>query len=285
MSNSPFLQIHNKFELKLFDQKGQLLQEGFAYNVANSKRYVYEHIRGQAFISGFWNVEFGVGDVQNNPPTDHDYTLRNRIFSYNLPLFSRITPFSEDYQTIEFQSNEMSFPANRDYVGKLTEIGLADHYHNLYSHAAFVDVENHPIIIDKTENNIFYILASTSNRLIHTNAKETSIFTKTSNIKGWHFFLKFHCITGNTKKDLPISGRSSVALFIHIYLFILRLYARASSFVIFPNNFQYTNAYHVKLKSSSSLYLKTGSSDFALLILALFCSLVQGRKCSFKLME
>lgn len=157
MSNNPFLQIHNKFELKLFDQKGQLLQEGFAYNVANSKRYVYEHIRGQAFISGFWNVEFGVGDVQNNPPTDHDYTLRNRIFSYNLPLFSRITPFSEDYQTIEFQSNEMSFPANRDYVGKLTEIGLADHYHNLYSHAAFVDVENHPIIIDKTENNILKV--------------------------------------------------------------------------------------------------------------------------------
>lgn len=157
MANSPFLQIHNKFELKLFDQKGQLLQEGFAYNVANSKRYIYEHIRDNAFISGFWNVEFGVGDVQNNPPTDYDYTLRNRIFSYNLPLFSRITPFSEDYQTIEFQSDEMSFPANRDYVGKLTEIGLADHYHHLYSHAAFVDVEGNPIIIDKTEYNILKV--------------------------------------------------------------------------------------------------------------------------------
>ena len=157
MSNNSFLQLHNKFELKLFDKDEHLIQEGYAYNVANSKRYIYEHIRNSAFQSGFWNVELGVGDVQQRPTTDHDYELISRKFSYNLPLFTRISPFTEDYSTIEFQSDEMVFPATRDYMGNLTEIGLADHYHHLYSHAALVDAEGNPIIIEKTEFNILKI--------------------------------------------------------------------------------------------------------------------------------
>ena len=73
--------------------------------------------------------------------------------------FIRQTEFSKDFNKIEYISSEAVFPATANYVGDLTEIGIAENkvndsyytskYSYLFSHAALVDAENNPIIIKK----------------------------------------------------------------------------------------------------------------------------------------
>ena len=155
--NNSFFKIHNKFELKLYDKDGNIKQEAFGYNEANSNRYIYASIYGGVT---FDSIVLGVGDVSTSPPTSTDahlisFKMRQKV------SFIRQTEFSKDFNKIEYISSEAVFPATANYRGDLTEIGIAEDkvndsyytskYSYLFSHAALVDAENNPIIIKKTE--------------------------------------------------------------------------------------------------------------------------------------
>ena len=160
MINNSSLQIHNKFELKLFDIDGNLQQEAYAYNAANSLKFIANGI-------GAWNndyvyfgyLELGDGDMAENPPTEKDKYMVHRLFNDDIfnYEFTRISPFKKEYETLEFHSIEHVFPATRDFVGNLSEIGITDDSRYLFSHAALVDTEGNPIIVKKTEYNILKI--------------------------------------------------------------------------------------------------------------------------------
>ena len=156
MINNSSLQIHNKFELKLFDIDGTLQQEAYAYNAANLLKFIansmYWWSRDNNNIR---HLVLGDGDMAANPPTEKDKNMVHKLFSSNIKgyEFTRISPFKKEYETLEFHSAEHIFPATRDYIGDLSEIGISDDIGFLYSHAALVDAEENPIIIKKTENN------------------------------------------------------------------------------------------------------------------------------------
>lgn len=170
ISNNSSLEVHNKFELQLCDVDGNIEQEAYAYNAANSLLYILSstEIRGNDVggPNSYWGSLFlvlGDGDVSETPPKETDRFLINRRFVSQIASyeFKRVTPFTKEYQTIEYQSLEHSFPATRDYIADLTEIGLCCQYSNIeypcYSHASLVDSEGNPIIVKKTEYNILKV--------------------------------------------------------------------------------------------------------------------------------
>ena len=164
INNNSSLQIHNKFELQLCDIDGNVQQEAYAYNAANSLMFMLastgisaDDVGGPGGSTLLSYIGLGDGDVSVNPPRETDYRLIHSRFraAINSYEFKRITPFTKEYQRIEYQSAEHTFPPTRDYIADLTEIGLlcGDNYDHCFSHAALVDAEGHPIIIKKTEYN------------------------------------------------------------------------------------------------------------------------------------
>ena len=160
MINNSSLQIHNKFELKLFDIDGNLQQEAYAYNAANSLKFIANGMgRYNSDYAYLRYLELGDGDMITNPPTEKDRYMVHRLFYDSIfdYEFTRISPFKKEYETLEFHSIEHVFPATRDFVGNLSEIGISDGGRYLFSHAALVDTEGNPIIVKKTEYNILKI--------------------------------------------------------------------------------------------------------------------------------
>lgn len=168
ISNNSSLEVHNKFELQLCDIDGNIEQEAYAYNAANSLRYMLHSMDisinsvggSSQNDTGFAFLALGDGDISINSPKSTDRFLANRRFNSDITRneFRRITPFTKEYQTIEYQSAEHTFPATRDYIANLTEIGLISHWDDhCYSHAALVDAEGNSIIIKKTEYNILKV--------------------------------------------------------------------------------------------------------------------------------
>lgn len=172
ISNNSSLEVHNKFELQLCDVDGNIEQEAYAYNAANSLMYMLQsigidggNVGGPAIMFGhYYYLVLGDGDVSTTPPKETDRYLIHQRFESSIDTyeFKRITPFTKEYQTIEYQSVEHIFPATRDFIANLTEIGLAN-FNNasstrqLLSHAALVDAEGNPIVIKKTEYNILKV--------------------------------------------------------------------------------------------------------------------------------
>ena len=166
INNNSSLQIHNKFELQLCDKDGNIQQEAYAYNAANSLMFMLASMGlrtndvggpgGDDYLS---YISLGDGDVSTNPPKETDRYLVHRRFDTAIDSyeFTRITPFTKEYQRIEYQSAEHTFPPTRDYIADLTEIGLVCSNGQCFSHAALVDAEGHPIIIKKTEYNILKV--------------------------------------------------------------------------------------------------------------------------------
>ena len=170
INNNSSLQVHNKFELQLCDINGNVQQEAYAYNAANSLMYIASSSNAGPSSSPYMDIFggptvlfnkiryiiLGDGDMSANPPRETDRNLVHYCFNTSVSdyEFKRISPFIKEYQTIEYQSAEHIFPATRDYIADLTEIGLSGEYSGtLFSHAALVDAEGHHIIIKKTEYN------------------------------------------------------------------------------------------------------------------------------------
>lgn len=162
INNNSSLQIHNKFELQLCDLNGNIQQEAYAYNAANSLKFMLAStgldagdVGGPSDDFRLYYISLGDGDVSTNPPRETDRYLVHRRFNTEIKdyEFKRITPFTKEYQRIEYQSAEHTFPPTRDYIADLTEIGLVNSYNQCFSHAALVDAEGKPIIIKKTEYN------------------------------------------------------------------------------------------------------------------------------------
>lgn len=166
INNNSSLQVHNKFELQLCDIDGNIQQEAYAYNAANSLKYMLastgldaDDVGGPSDDYSLYYISLGDGDVSANPPRETDRYLVHRCFSTGIKNyeFTRITPFTKEYQKIEYQSAEHTFPPTRDYIADLTEIGLVCSNYQCFSHAALVDAEGKPIIIKKTEYNILKV--------------------------------------------------------------------------------------------------------------------------------
>lgn len=166
INNSSSLQIHNKFELQLCDIDGNIQQEAYAYNAANSLKFMLastginaNDVGGPSDGYSLYYISLGDGDVSANPPRETDRYLVHRRFSTEIKdyEFTRIAPFTKEYQKIEYQSAEHTFPPTRDYIADLTEIGLVCSNYQCFSHAALVDAEGKPIIIKKTEYNILKV--------------------------------------------------------------------------------------------------------------------------------
>ncbi len=162
INNNSSLQIHNKFELQLYDIDGNIQQEAYAYNAANSLKFMLAstgltayNVGGPSDDYSLSYIRLGDGDVSTNPPKETDRYLVHGCFSaeINNYEFKRTTPFTKEYQRIEYQSAEHTFPPTRDYIADLTEIGLVNSHNQCFSHAALVDAEGKPIIIKKTEYN------------------------------------------------------------------------------------------------------------------------------------
>lgn len=155
IENNSSFKIHNKFELKLYDQDGNLKQEAFGYNEANSEKYIYCGIFGGY---DFEKICLGKGDPTTFIPSKNDLSLNSPLFAQNIN-FIRLSPFIKEYKTIEFQGTT-TFPATKDYIGKITEIGIGYSLNELFSHAYIVDAEGNAIYIDKTEYDILKITAT-----------------------------------------------------------------------------------------------------------------------------
>lgn len=182
LENNSSFKIHNKFELKLYDQDGNLKQEAFGYNEANSEKFVGANAAqpfassnlATNYITHSYNNQFGrlimgEGDPNTFTPTNKDYKLNKALFAQSISFY-RISEFKQNYDTIEYRSNEVTFPATLDYVGDLTELGIdgylstsgypVNQYQSLFSHAYIVDIANNPIIIKKTEYDILKVIAT-----------------------------------------------------------------------------------------------------------------------------
>lgn len=173
MNNDVFFQIHNKFELKLYGKDGKIKQTAYGFNKANSEKYVATGIgglSGGSYGTSFTYITLGTGNPSGFTPSENDYKLNSYAFRQNV-TFTRISPFQKEYNTIEYQSNDVTFPATTSYKGNLTEIGIGSNDYNaggysstemrqyLYSHAYLVDAEGNPITIEKTEYDILIVKA------------------------------------------------------------------------------------------------------------------------------
>lgn len=165
---TPGLKIHNKYKLQLFDEKGQLIQEAFAYNQASSRRYNMICLNGTfpgisqgqtGYQATYYDMSSGPAGVHLGTGTgDIDVDTRMYLFAEAFDMGISWTRVSDYTFEDEHFTASATFPATTSYVGALTEIGLGPTSCNtLLSHAMLVDVEGNPIVINKTSTNILVV--------------------------------------------------------------------------------------------------------------------------------
>lgn len=165
---TPGLKIHNKYKLQLFDEKGQLIQEAFAYNQASSRRYNMICLNGTfpgisqsqtGYQRPYYDMSSGPAGVHLGTGTgDIDVDTRMYLFAEVFDMGISWTRVSDYTFKDEHFTASATFPATTSYVGALTEIGLGPtNCNTLLSHAMLVDVEGNPIVINKTSTNILVV--------------------------------------------------------------------------------------------------------------------------------
>ena len=218
LENNSSFKIHNKFELKLYDQDGNLKQEAFGYNEANSEKYTMTSLGTYSSIgyapTSFAYIALGSGDPLTFTPSQNNYKLNT--FKFRQPVsFKRISPFKREYETIEYQSDDVIFPPTLDYVAQLTEIGISGNDYTvgaytdnkmrmyLYSHAYIVDAAGNPIVINKTEYDSLKIQAT-----IHI----TPILKSSDKDLNFKFFPAYSTTLGGAQ-----TSTNKIALFTSIF--------------------------------------------------------------------
>lgn len=172
--NVPEIQIHNKFEFKLIDAKtNEVIQEGCAYNVANSQRYTMasaigkwpgHSIDGRESAGAPTYILLGDGVPEEGEvlePSVDDRGLWHQVYRFSVG-WTKTNSFNPPrYQTT------VTLGATTSYVANLTEIGLAYYSSSkygggtyLYTHAVLKDWDGNQIIVEKTANNILVVTAT-----------------------------------------------------------------------------------------------------------------------------
>ena len=164
--------IHNKYTLQLCDAAGNIKEERFAYNVANSSRYMsvclggdwpgYKYISDNADSkgrrAGITTLYLGSADsTEIAIPSADDEKLIAVLDAFSHALsFSRVN-MPENYgDTVHFTAS-VTYPASPSYTGNIEEIGLGGDRGWIFSHAYISDVEGTTLPIYKTDRDILIV--------------------------------------------------------------------------------------------------------------------------------
>lgn len=170
----PEIHMHNKFEFKLIDaETNEVIQEGCAYNVANSQRYTMASAisKWPGYAIGTYaspgaptSILLGDGTPEEGEvlePKPEDTGLWHQVYRFGVS-WTKTSSFNPPrYQTT------VTLGATTSYVANLTEIGLAYYASGgygtgtyLYTHAVLKDWDGNQIIVEKTANNILVVTAT-----------------------------------------------------------------------------------------------------------------------------
>lgn len=148
------VQIHNKYELELYDANGNIKNRAYAYNVVTN--VFWNRFFGNGVGSDYWFRYIGIG-TGNGTPSENDTDFFKFLASAEAVLVSKTTA----YPTTTLVQ-KATFGASTSLVGILTEVGfvLGPGYSSCLTHAMLQDAEGNTITIEKTDTDVLIVTAT-----------------------------------------------------------------------------------------------------------------------------
>ena len=167
----PTMDIHNKFSFKLLDKNGNIKQEAFAYNVANSSRYEAVNLGGdwpgyrynngaesQGRRAAARLAYLQLGSGTGTEPSANDTTLLSNLGWPQALTYTRQGDIPSSYSDPIHFSATATIPDSSKYVGTITEVGLGTTtYGYICTHAWVTNAEGQAISINKAATDILVI--------------------------------------------------------------------------------------------------------------------------------
>ena len=149
------VQIHNKYELELYDANGNIKNKAYAYNVVTN--VFWSRFFGNGSDSSYYLFRYiGIG-TGTGTPSISDTSFFKFLANAEATLVSKTT----EYPTTTLVQ-KATFGASASIVGTLTEVGftLSNSYTSCLTHAMLQDAEGNTITIDKTDTDVLIVTAT-----------------------------------------------------------------------------------------------------------------------------
>ena len=150
------LQIHNKYELELYDANGNIKDKAYAYNVVTNT--FWNTFFGNGSTTSHWFRYIGIG-TGTGTPSIIDGSFFKFLASAEATLVSKDTK----YPTTTLVQ-KATFGASASLVGTLTEVGFtigsSSSSSQCLTHAMLQDAEGNTITIEKTDTDVLIVTAT-----------------------------------------------------------------------------------------------------------------------------
>lgn len=149
------LQIHNKYELELYDANGNVKDKAYAYNVVTN--HFWNHFFGNGDSSSYYMFRYiGIGTGTGTPSVSD-----TSFFKYLANAEATLVSLTKEYPTTTLVQ-KATFGASTSVVGTLTEVGftVGSSYTSCLTHAMLQDAEGNTITIEKTDTDILIVTAT-----------------------------------------------------------------------------------------------------------------------------
>ena len=144
------VQIHNKYELELYDVEGNLKDKAYAYNVVTN--YFWNRFFNAQSLNWFRYIGIGTG---TGTPSASDNSLFRHLAYVDTELVSK----KIEYPTSTYVRKGI-FGASTSLKGLLTEVGFVDAGSSCLTHAMLQDAEGNTITINKTDADVLIVTAT-----------------------------------------------------------------------------------------------------------------------------